>query len=81
MSATPVRSSIRTPQAVSLQKWGHMKDKCVVALRAGWSTGAIARAYEVPPHMVKHFREEEGIPAAKAGGRGRPTPNVGDVLV
>ncbi len=81
MSAIRVSSTDRKPRPESLARWGHAKDKCVVALRANWSIGAIARAYELPPHMVKFFRDEAGIPAVKSGSSGRPTPNVGDVLV
>lgn len=73
------KSSEYKATAASLAKWGGAREKAVVALRAGWSIGAIARAYELPPHIVKYFRDDAGIPVVKAGGT-RPTPNVGDLL-
>lgn len=81
--ATPqrqVRFTTRPPSAESLAKWEHLRAKSVTALRAGYSVGAIVRAYEVPEHMVRHWREEAGIAPAKAGGKGRSTPAVGEVL-
>lgn len=64
----------------TLAKWEHLREKSVLALTASWSTGAISRAYEVPPRVVRQWRINAGIKAAPTGGKGRPCPNVGDVL-
>ena len=65
--------------AASLAKWAHKKDMSLKALRAGWSVGAVARAYETPPRVITHWRKEAGItPAVQS--RCRPTPAVGEVL-
>lgn len=66
-----------TPRPNSHAKWQHKKDECVKALLNN-SVHAVCRAYEVPEHMVLHWRRTEGIPPYK--GPKKPTPNVGDIL-
>ena len=68
----------KTPAPATMKKWDHLREKSVKALRADWSTGAIARAYEVPPHVVRQWRDDAGI--APHTGPTRRIPAVGEEL-
>lgn len=59
-------------------KWLPDKPRCLVAMRAGYSPGAIERAYGVPAHITMAWRKEAGIPRSTTP---RPTPEVGQELV
>ena len=62
----------------SIAKWEHAREKSIKALRAGWSVGAVVRAYELPERMVRYWREQAKI--GSVIGKCRPTPEVGEVL-
>lgn len=74
-------SDSATVSPESLAKWEHLRAKSIKALRVGYSTGAISRAYEVPPRIVRQWRNDAKIPAKISGGKCRPTPVVGQELV
>lgn len=73
-----IRKTLKAPAPVTMAKWEHLRAKSVKALRANWSVGAIARAYEVPPHVVRQWRDDAGI--APHTGPTRRTPAVGEEL-
>lgn len=72
------RKSSSTQKLNFAAKWAHKRADCIAALRAGYSAGAVARAYETPETAIRNWQKEEGIPAYK--GKPRPMPDVGTVL-
>lgn len=69
MSTTRCKSNKYKATAASLAKWGGARKKAVVALRAGWSIGAIARAYTKTMATFKITRIDIG-PCLLAGHTG-----------
>lgn len=80
MKQPRVRNSDYNPSAAMLEKHAAKKKQAIDAMRRGYSAGAVARNMELSYHLTNYWRMEAGIKPLN-GGKGRPTPEVGTVLV